>query len=320
LNIGGSIVLGGALGTLAGRYLDSTSSRALSSKIEGQEAAFSAADREFGNLGRGSSAGAAARDGGPLVLKDEAFISKLPVVNRQDPLIRLQLNELDAGREAVRGLAETPLEYADNAAGVATEIGGAVETRMKMWHAPLATALREIDTSFARYYHATPEPSSFQRFLAPMQSEFDRVRGSTERLTYKQFKEEVGKAAYSGEQHSIPQVAEAAKIYRKLDDAMKNAAIEAKLFPEDVAVKGDVSHLFRMYNKEKIIARRGEFSEVLNDYFITKRNEAARATEDALTKKAAPDAGKVDPKASAAAQKAERVRSHVGCRGEGPSQ
>lgn len=303
LNIGGSIVLGGALGTLVGRYLNSTSTRALSSKIEGQEGAFSEVDREFANLGK-SSAGAAARDTGPLVLKDEAFISKLPVVNRQDPLIRLQLNELDAGREAVRRLAETPLEYADNAAGVATELGGAVETRMKMWHAPLATALREIDTTFARYYHNTPEPSTFQRFISPTLSEFDRVRGSTGRLTYKQFKEEVGKAAYSGEQHAIPQVAEAARVYRKLDDAMKKAAIEAKLFPEDVAVKGDVSHLFRMYNKEKIIARRGELSAILDDYFLAKRNEAAKATETALTKKAEPGA-KIDPKAAAAAQKAE---------------
>jgi hypothetical protein len=305
LNIGGSILLGGALGTLAGRYLSSASTRALSSKIEGQEGAFAAADREFTNLGKGTSAGAAARDSGPLVLKDEGFISKLPIVNRQDPLIRLQLSELDAGREAVRGLAETPLEYADNAAGIATERGGAVETRMKMWHAPLATGLREIDTNYARYYHNSPEPTAFQRFLAPTLSEFDRVRGSTDRLAYKQFKEEVGKAAYSGEQHPIAQVAEAAKVYRKLDEAMKKAAIEAKLLPEDVAVEGDVSHLFRMYNKEKIIARRGEFSDILGDYFLTKRDQAAKIADEALTKKAAPDAGKIDPKAAAAAQKAE---------------
>ncbi|WP_246676734.1 hypothetical protein [Mesorhizobium sp. B2-6-7] len=302
LNIGGSIVLGGALGLLAGRYLDSASTRSLSSKIEGQEAAFAEADREFTNMGKGASAGAAARDVGPLALKDEAFISKLPIVNRQDPLIRLQLNEIEAGREAVRGLAETPLEYADNAAGVATERGGAVETRMKMWHAPLATALREIDTSYAKYFHGAPEPTAFQRFLAPMQSEFDRARGSTDRLTYKQFKEEVGKAAFSGEQHPIAQVAEAAKIYRKLDDAMKKAAIEAKLLPEDVSVKGDVSHLFRMYNKDKIIARRGEFSAVLNDHFITARNAAAERAESPLAKKAGAD-GKIDPKLAAQAER-----------------
>jgi hypothetical protein len=302
LNIGGSIILGGAVGTLVGR-LGAAEARSLSKKIEGQDAAFSAADKEFANLGKGTSAGAAATDTGPLTLKDEGFISKLPIVNRQDPLIRLQLNELDAGRQAVRGLAETPLEYADNAAGIATERGGAVETRMKMWHGPLASALREIDTSFARYYHSTPEPTAFQRFLSPAMSEFDRFRGSTDRLTYKQFKEEVGKAAFSGEQHPIAQVAEAARVYRKLDDAMKKAAIEAKLLPEDVTVKGDVSHLFRMYNKERIIAQRDRFSAILNDYFIQKRNEAARIAETPLTKKAEGEA--IDPKAAAARAKAE---------------
>jgi hypothetical protein len=302
LNIGGSIILGGALGTLVSR-LGTAETRALSTKIEGQDAAFDAVDKEFANLGKGTSAGAVATDTGPLTLKDEAFISKLPIVNRQDPLIRLQLNELDAGRQAVRGLAETPLEYADNAAGIATERGGAVETRMKMWHGPLASALREIDTSFARYYHSTPEPSAFQRFLSPAMSEFDRFRGSTDRLTYKQFKEEVGKAAFSGEQHPIAQVAEAARVYRKLDDAMKKAAIEARLLPEDVTVKGDVSHLFRMYNKEKIIAQRDRFSAILNDYFIQKRNEAAKIAETPLTKKAEGEAA--DPKAAAARAKAE---------------
>jgi hypothetical protein len=84
---------------------------------------------------------------------------------------------------------------------------------------------------------------------------------------------------------------------------MKKAAIEAKLLPEDVAVKGDISHLFRMYNKERIIAQRDRFSAILNDYFIQKRNEAAKIAETPLTKKAEGQA--VDPKAAAARAKAE---------------
>ncbi|MGX5846925.1 hypothetical protein ACWGTO_07585 [Mesorhizobium sp. PL10] len=277
-SIGGSILLGGALGALAGRYLGAAESRALSTKLEGQGAAWAAADKEFANLGNRSTVGAAAADVGPLVLKDEGFISKIPFVNKQDPLIRLQLSEFDDARQAVRKLAETPLEYVENAAGVATERGGSVETRIKMWNAPLARALREIDTAYARYFHNTPEPTTFQRFLAPGLSEFDRVRGSTGRLTYQDFKREVGKAAFSGEEHAIPQVAEAARIYRKLDDAMKQAAVDARLLPEDVAVQGDVSHLFRLYDKQRIIAKRDEFTTILNDYFLSRRDHAAKAT------------------------------------------
>jgi len=293
LNIGGSILLGGALGALAGRYLDTASQAAISLKLGRQAKEFEDIDRGFAQAGR-QSAGAAATDAGPLVLKDEAFISKLPVINRQDPLIRLQLGEYDAGRQTVRQLAETPLEYADNAAGVATELGGSVETRIKMWNAPLAKSLREIDTEYARYFHAVPDPSSWQVRLSPMRSEFDRLRGG-EKLTYKQFKEEVGRAAYMGGQHEIPEVAAAAKVYRKIDDDLKQAAIEARLFPEDINVVGDISHRFRMYNREKIIAERTKFADILHDYFKVQRDLSAKvnavaATADAAARKAAENA------------------------------
>jgi hypothetical protein len=295
INIGGSVILGGALGVLAGRFLDTPSQIAISRKIEAQGDEFDAVTDSFVSAGRAVSAGAAARDVGPLKLKDEALISKLPVVNQQDPMIRLQLSDLDEARGTVRGLAETPLEYADNAKGIATEEGGSVETRMKMWHAPMANTLRNIDTAYARYFHGTPEPSSWQVRLSPARSEFERLTGNRSRLTFQQFKEEVSKAAFSGEQHSIPEVAMAAKEYRAIDDAMKRAAIEAGLFPEDIAVKGDVSHLFRMYNQQKIVARRDEFARILEEHFTVKRDEARRIAE--LQAKVADTAAKADKKA-----------------------
>ena len=272
LNIGGSIILSGALGALVGRYLSNEQIKPLSQKIENQGAEFQSVDGLFSGAGR--SVGAAERDVGPLKLKDENIIKKLPIISQQDPLIRLQLSEFDAGREAVRGLAETPLEYADNAQGVATELGGSVETRMKMWHAPEAEALSDIDRSYASYFHSTPEPTSWQMRFAPFRSELQRLTGG-DKLTFKQFKEEVGKAAYSGEQHHIPEVAQAAQAYRRLDEGMKKAAIDAKLFPEDIAVKEDISHLFRMYNREMIIAQRDRFAKILHDHLIAKRNATA---------------------------------------------
>ncbi len=298
-NIGGSILLGGALGTLAGRYLSNVEASALSRKIEQQGKGFSEADNAvFGTGGGAQSAGAAAVDRGPTHLKDEALISKLWGIRSQDPLIRSQLSDFDATRQTVRQLAETPLEYAENAQGVATEIGGSVETRMKMWQAPLADTLQQIDTSYAKYFHSTPDPSGWQRRLAPIRSEMQRITGGN-KLTYKQFKEEVGRAAFSGDAHPIPEVAEAAKVYRQIDDAMKNAAIEARLFPEDIKLEGDVSHLFRMYNKDKIAAYRSDFGRILNDYFITKRDAAAKIGD------AENIARKADAKADAAAKKAE---------------
>lgn len=298
-NIGGSVLLGGALGTLVGRYLSNAEASAMSRKIEEQGKAFTEADNAVFGGGTGAqSAGAAARDAGPLQLKDEALIKKLWGVRSQDPLIRSQLSDFDATRQTVRELAETPLEYSANAQGVATEIGGSVETRMKMWQAPLADTLQQIDTIYAKYFHSTPDPSSWQRRLAPMRSEMQRITGG-DKLTFKQFKEEVGRAAYSGDIHAIPEVAEAAKIQRKLDDALKMAAIEARILSEDVTAAGDVSHLFRMYNKDKIAAYRSDFARILNDYFITKRDAAAKIGD------AEGIARKADAKADAAAKKAQ---------------
>ena len=229
-------------------------------------------------------------------MTDEGFIKRIPGINRQDPMIRLQVGPMDTGRQVVRQLAETPLEYADNAKGVATELGGSVETRMKMWNAPLAKGLREIDTEFARYFHGTPEPSSWQTRLSPLRSEFERMRGG-QKLTYKQFKEEVGRAAYMDGKHEIPEVARAAQVYRQIDDQLKQAAIEARIpgFTEDMKVVGDVSHRFRVYNKERIIADRTRFADILHDYFKTQRDKAATVqavseTAAAAAKKAAKEA------------------------------
>ncbi|MFI3905599.1 hypothetical protein [Ochrobactrum sp. S1502_03] len=298
-NVGGSILLGGALGTLAGRYLSSVEASALTRKIEEQGRGFDEADAAvFGTSGGAQSAGAAAVAKGPTQIKDEALINKLWGIRSQDPLIRSQLSDFDETRNTVRQLAETPLEYAENAQGVATEIGGSVETRMKMWQAPLADSLQQIDTAYAKYFHNTPEPTGWQRRLAPMRSEMQRITGG-DKLTFKQFKEEVGRAAFSGDTHAIPEVAEAAKVYRQIDDAMKRAAIEARLLPEDIAVEADISHLFRMYNKDKIAAYRSDFGRILHDYFITKRDAAAKIGDAEYV------ARQADAKASAAAQKAE---------------
>lgn len=297
-NIGGSVLLGGALGTLAGRYLSASEMSGLSRKIEEQNKAFEEADIAVFGGGGAQSAGAAAVNKGPTEIKDEALIRKLWGVRSQDPLIRSQLSDFKEARTTARQLAETPLEYKANAEGVATEIGGSVETRMKMWNAPLADTLQQVDTAYAKYFHNAPDPTGWQRRLAPMRSEMQRITGG-DKLTFKQFKEEVGRAAFSGDTHAIPEVAEAAKVYRQIDDAMKRAAIEARLLPEDITVQGDVSHLFRMYNKDKISAYRSDFARILNDYFISKRDASARIGD------AEDSARKANAKADAAAQKAE---------------
>ncbi|WP_180881375.1 hypothetical protein [Brucella sp. 191011898] len=180
----------GFVGTVAGRTIDIRDESGLAdyrkmvkdNVLKG----FAEADTAvFGNSGAARSAGAAAVEQGPTHLKDEGLIKKLWGVRSQDPLIRSQLSDFDSTRQTVRQLAETPLEYAENAQGVATEIGGSVETRMKMWQAPLADTLQQVDTIYAKYFHNTPDPTGWQRRLAPMRSEMQRVTGG-DKLTFRQ--------------------------------------------------------------------------------------------------------------------------------------
>lgn len=274
--IGGSVLLGAALGSLAGRY-SRAEQRAMEIKLEnamyGEQGV--AQVRGLGS----STVGAAASETGPLKLKDENIISSLPVIRSQDPLIRSQLSELDSARTAGRELAETPLEYEENALGVATVEGGAVETRVKMWSAPLAQTVEMIDGAFAKYYTGLANPNTKQRMFLGIRSEVNGWRGG-EQLTLKRFREEVGRAAYSGDKHIIPEVQEAAQAYRQFDDLLKKAAQDTKLLPEEIQAIGDVSHLFRMYNREKIITGRDEFFRILKNHF----DERQRAAEVELHK------------------------------------
>jgi len=182
------------------------------------------------------SAGAMAATQMEVKLKGALGVEKL--VGFASPILRTVQSPSGAVRRAAVELAETPFDLADNAAGVATPI--AVETRIKMWQAPLAQALVDLDLRYVEY----------------------RKGGGD--LSFKGFKEEVGRAMRRGDEHLIAQVQQAAQVFRrKLFDPTKKHAIAVKLLPEDVQVIGADSYLSRVYNVEKISAQRGEFVETL---------------------------------------------------------
>lgn len=70
--------------------------------------------------------------------------------------------------------------------------------------------------------------------------------------SFDDFDAEVAKAMRRGDTHPIPEVEQAAKLYRSKFDKLKTAAIRAGIFPEDVNVKFALSYLPRVYNRNKI--------------------------------------------------------------------
>jgi len=186
--------------------------------------------------GQMGSAGAMAVKRSEAKLKSALGVEKL--IDFASPILRTTQSPSIATRRTAQELAETPFYYADNAVGVSTPI--AVETRVKMWQAPLAEALEDMDRLYVQH----------------------RQAGGP--LTRKEFKEAIGQAMRRSDTHPVAEVQESARTFRrKLYDPTKAEAIAVKLLPEDVKVIGAESYLSRVYNAEKISARRSEFVAIV---------------------------------------------------------
>jgi len=295
-NIGGAAIVGGLIGGGI-RYLEGGDvdriARGLND-IPGTLAEEADHFRRAVDLSAASSA--SARGDGSLApsLGGAAAFGTRTVGSRvlgQDPLLRLQTSPFSAARNAVRDLAETPLNLAENADGIATTQGGAVETRMKMARGPLSFALREMDDAYTAYFFGGPLKLGF----GPARGTFAVMRGAGGgKLTYSQFKEQIFDALMMGDVHPIPEVAKAAHSFRsRVFDPLKKAAVEAGLFPEDIKPVADLSYVPRMYNTEMIAARRTQFVDILARHFEARQREILEQINELERKTGADD---IDPK------------------------
>lgn len=230
-----------------------------------------------GSAGRavGGSAGAAASRStslGQETIKSALGVENLPVIRSQDPILRLLHSPVVAVRQTLQRLAETPLKMAKNAEGLASEV--AVETRIKMWQAPLAQAAESLDDLFVQYRLGRARRAGD---VARIGLTDTLGRGSSAALDRKAFLEEVGRAMRRGDDHTIPEVAKAARELREtVFDPLKDKAIEAGLLPEDVSVDTALSYLTRVYDVEKVIRRRPEFEGRIVSWLGERRAEAGR--------------------------------------------
>lgn len=210
------------------------------------------------------------------------------------PLLRLATSPSIETRRVAHELLETPFAYEKNALGVASPV--AVETRVKLWDAPLAQSIGDLEEAFVRYRTGRPDASITALRAGDL---FGGAR-RTGRLTFDQFKQAVGQAMRRGDEHPIPEVAEAARAFRqRLFDPLKEEAIRAGLLPEDVKVETATSYLTRVYNHERIKSRRPEFVRTVTDWLTGERDAAADRLEDHRAK------------VEALAPQAERERAQV---------
>ena len=92
--------------------------------------------------------------------------------------------------------------------------------------------------------------------------------------TGKEFNDMVGQAMRRGDRSEIPQVEQAAKLWRsKVFDPLKDEMVRLGRLPEGVDVNTAMSYLTRIYDRQTIVQNRGEFVSVLSDYYKTINNE-----------------------------------------------
>lgn len=282
-NIGGAFLLGSALGGAAygltaknWRGLTKQAEDFLQSREEPESAATASDGAPASGGGFGAaSASAAAVERGPSRLKDEGLFRSLKGLNRQDPIIRTQLNELTEPKNIIRDLTESPLELEANRQGFATSDGGTVETRIKFWNAPLAQSIGTLDDAYARYFFGDGV-GRVKASTAKLRGEIGKVRGTSDKMTFREFKEEVGRAMSRDDMHDIPEVQEAAAAARTVFERGKRLAIEAGVHDKSLADAPSAGYLHRLYNKEKIRGQRPEFKARIVDYLEDGRLRAER--------------------------------------------
>jgi hypothetical protein len=160
---------------------------------------------------------------------------------RLNPALRLNTSPSAVTRDITGKLVENSLYLKKNFEGIASD--PAAETLMKEWNGGLARAIGSTDETWSAYRKAGGE------------------------LGRDEFRQEVGKAMRRGDTHDIPEVAQVAQQWRsQIFDPLKDAAIKAKLLPEGVQVDTAASYFSRMWNRNTLIAKEGQFKGVVEKW------------------------------------------------------
>lgn len=279
-NIAAAAILTGILGTGGGIVSEVLRSKPLSSVEKGIKDDLSQdvhyTDDSIVTVSQGDlnkSVGAAQVD--KTTIEQETLESALGLEKGlafQDPVLRSSVSPSIAARRHMQGLAETPLTYKKNTQGISNDVP--VESLVKQWQYPLASALAKTDDMFVQYRKGRDRKSGDVLALG-VQDQFLR---NTNKLTRSQFYEEIGKAMRRGDVHEIDEVQKAAQTMRReVFDPLKERAIEANLLSEDVKVITADSYLTRLYNQELIVARRPEFELRIVNWLRKEQGELEEA-------------------------------------------
>ncbi len=172
-----------------------------------------------------------------------------------DPLSRTITSNASSTRRAVNQLAENPLDMDQ-------PLRTSVESKIKIHDGKLFEGFEANENAYLGYKQAGGN------------------------LKRRAFNEEVGKAIRNGSDDVNIQKA-ATEINAKVYEPLKNAAIEAKLLPDDVEVTTAKGYLNRLWNKEKLATNLDEFVKVTTDWLVNRQPELDVADASSLAREIA---------------------------------
>lgn len=270
--IGASTFLSGALG--AGVGLLAPANRAAIGEAFKRDVLATRAEF-LGPQGGGGSGGAAAARTETLAdvtLTGAGGIEKLQAHGAVvgTPLGRLVSSPVLEARQVARELAETAYHFEGEAKGIAAP--QAVETKVKGWQGNLYRGLKALDEAFLKHRFGE------KVFAGRLRAGVEDVTGqaSPNQLSHERFKARVAYAMRRKDQDpGMPEVAQAARdLRREVFDPLKAQAIELELLPPNIEPSTADSYLTRLFDTERITARRGDWDQRVFDYFARARDHA----------------------------------------------
>ncbi len=193
-------------------------------------------------------------------IKGPSFVNRTMNVS---PVGRVAQSPSKIARQVNQQLAENNFTYAKNEEGIASF--GAVETAVRRFDALVYKQVESTRDYYKQYKQAA------------------RTGGDT-RMSHIEFSEAVGDAMRNGDQHAIPQVAEAARAIRPIVEQIKDHMVELGILREGVKVTTAESYFPRIYKFDKILSDRSEFKKVIADWLGETNQIAVNKAQGSLDK------------------------------------
>lgn len=193
-------------------------------------------------------------------IKGPSFVNRTMNVS---PVGRVAQSPSKIARQVNQQLAENNFTYAKNEEGIASF--GAVETAVRCFDALIYKQVESTRDYYKQYKQAA------------------RTGGDT-RMSHIEFSEAVGDAMRNGDQHAIPQVAEAARAIRPIVEQTKNHMVELGILREGVKVTTAESYFPRIYKFDKILSDRSEFKKIIADWLGETNQIAVNKAQGSLDK------------------------------------